>query len=418
MQVPSAAAKAISILLAVLTPVLSLFFGVSQVTMNAQEKAAVVEALDKTDGFMTGICHPEPEYKRIKKANIGWIREDIPYPYDSNGKISQSYKSWKAEMKAYAKRGIKLMAITPYPDEFLEHGLDIRKDKDVKKIQNVARFLLKDLRGIAGAIQITNEMGVDRFTDPLTMQEAAKFIGEQAKAMYPIRGKILIGYNLGGLGVLELPPLMAKYNQYIDYVGIDLYFGCFENIVKSIETFPALMKYAYTLTKKPIILAEFGYIGLGEPKTPAQKQKILQTRYKVNSEEEARKDINAFIKRMPKDLRDEFRHLYKNKSDSEKADLLFKGEYANHIYRELSEGTGLAGYPHTPEGQAKFFADLIPIVKNLDFCIGAFIYMWNDSERCYVCGQKGCPVETGWGIVDGDGNLKPSYYAVQKAFAN
>ena len=417
MQVPSSAAKAISILLAILTPVLSLFFGVSEVAMSQTEKAAVVEALDKVDGFMAGVCHPDPAYKQIKKANIGWIREDAPYPYDENGKVSVYYKAWKKEMKAYAKRGIKLMVITPYPDTFMEHGLDIRNDEDIPGIQKVARFLLKDLRGIAGAVQITNEMGVDRFTKPLTMEEAAKFIGVQAEALYPIRGDILIGYNLGGLGVVELPPLMAKYNKYIDYVGIDLYFGCFENIVKSIETFPALMKYAYTLTHKPIILAEFGYIGLGEPKTPEQKQKILQKRYKVNSEEEARQDINAFIKHMPKDLRDEFRELYSDKSDSEKADLIFKGEYANHIYRELSEGTGLDGYPHTPEGQAKFFADLIPIIKDLDFCIGAFIYMWHDSEHCYVCGQKNCPVETGWGLVDGEGNLKPAYYAVQKAFA-
>ena len=417
MQVPSGAAKAISLLLAILTPVLSMFFGVSEIAMTPKEKTAVVQALDKTDGFMTGICHPDPAYKQIKKANIGWIREDIPFPLDENGKISPSYKAWKREMLGYAKRGIKVMAITPYPDKFIEHGMDPRKDEDIPKIQKIARYLLKDLRNVAGAFQITNEMGVDRFTDPLTMEEAAKFIGMQAEAMYPIRGNILIGYNLGGLGVVELPPLMAKYNKYIDYVGIDLYFGCFENIVKSLETFPALMKYAYTLTRKPIILAEFGYIGLGEPKTAAEKQKILQKRYKVNSEEEARQDINAFIKRMPKDLRDEFRQLYSDKSDSEKADLIFKGEYANHIYRELSEGTGLDGYPHTPEGQAKFFADLIPMIKDLDFCIGAFIYMWHDSERCYVCGQKGCPVETGWGLVDGDGNLKPAYYAVQKAFA-
>ena len=418
MQVPSGAAKAISLLLAILTPMLSMFFGVGQITMTPKEKTAVVEAMNKTGGFMAGICHPEPQYKQIKKANIGWIREDAPYPFDENGKVSASYKAWKREMNGYAKRGIKVMVITPYPYKFLEHGLDIRKDEDIPGIQKVATFLLKDLRKIAGAFQITNEMGVDRFTKPLTMQEAAKFIGVQAQAMYPIRGNILIGYNLGGLGVVELPALMTKYNKYIDYVGIDLYFGCFENIVKSIETFPALMKYAYSVTRKPIILAEFGYIGLGEPKTPEQKQKILQKRYKVNSEEEARKDINAFIKRMPKDLRDEFRELYSDKSDSEKADLIFKGEYANHIYRELSEGTGLDGYPHTPEGQAKFFADLIPTIKSLNFCIGAFIYMWNDSERCYVCGQKGCPVETGWGIVDGEGKLKPAYYAVKKAFAN
>lgn len=418
MQVPSGAAKAISILLAVLTPLLSLFFGIGEITMTPNEKAAVAEALEKTDGFMAGICHPEPEYKQIKKANIGWIREDIPFPLYDNGKISPHYKAWKKEMLGYAKRGIKVMAITPYPYKFLEYGLDIRKDEDIPKIQKIARYLIKDLRNVAGAFQITNEMGVDRFTNPLTMEEAAKFIGVQAEAMYPIRGDILIGYNLGGIGVLELPPLMAKYNNYIDYVGIDLYFGCFENIVKSIETFPALMKYAFTMTKKPIILSEFGYIGIGEPKTAAQKQRILEKRYKVSSEEEARKNINAFIKRMPKDLRDEFRALYKGRSDSEKADLLFKGEYANHIYRELSEGTGLSGYPHTPEGQAKFYADLIPQIKSLNFCIGAFVYMWNDSEHCYVCGQKDCPVETGWGIVDGEGARKPAYYAVQKAFAN
>ena len=37
------------------------------------------------------------------------------------------------------------------------------RDEDIPGIQKVARFLLKDLRGIAGAVQITNEMGVDRF---------------------------------------------------------------------------------------------------------------------------------------------------------------------------------------------------------------------------------------------------------------
>ena len=43
--------------------------------------------------------------------------------------------------------------------------------------------------------------------------------------------------------------------------------------------------------------------------------------------------------------------------------------------------------------------------------------MWNDSAQCYICGQADCPVETGWGIIDGEGQAKPSYYTVQKAFA-
>ena len=62
MQVPSGAAKAISILLAILTPMLSLMFGVSEIAMTPGEKAAVVEAMDKADGFMTGICLAVPAY--------------------------------------------------------------------------------------------------------------------------------------------------------------------------------------------------------------------------------------------------------------------------------------------------------------------------------------------------------------------
>ena len=139
--------------------------------------------------------------------------------------------------------------------------------------------------------------------------------------------------------------------------------------------------------------------------------------YGVHSEAEARRDIDAFISRLPDRIRNEFEYYYSDKSSREKASLLFRGEYANHLFRELGKGIGLRGYPHTPEGQAKFYADVIPMFKSLDFCKGAFIYMWNDSDCCYVCGQEDCPVETGWGIVDGKGNPKPAYFAVQKAFA-
>ena len=97
-------------------------------------------------------------------------------------------------------------------------------------------------------------------------------------------------------------------------------------------------------------------------------------------------------------------------------DLSIQVEY-NGGMGLYNDSTGLRGYEHSPEGQAKFYADLIPKLKNCGFVIGAFLYMWNDSEHCYVCGQSDCPVETGWGIVDGEGNPKPAYYAVRDAFA-
>ncbi len=416
MKLPTILAKLVSILLAIVTPILSLGFGAVG-KLHVRSAIPAAQQVEQTaGGFMAGICHPEPAYKKIKAANIGWIREDIPFPFDENGKLTKSYKDCKKELKAYADHGIKVMAITPNPTKYLAHGLDIRNEEDLEEIRRIARFYIRDYKGIAGAFQIANEMGVDRFTKPFTMREAAKFIGVQLEEMYPLRGEILIGYNLGGFGIAELPPLMRKYNTYVDYIGVDLYFGSFENIVKSINTYPAILREVHAVTGKPLVVAEFGYMGYGAPKTAAERKEILE-QYGVHSEAQARQNIDAFIAKLPTSLREEFEEMYSGKSSREKAKLLFKGEYANHIYRELAKGVELRGYPHSPEGQAKFYADLIPKLKALDFCKGAFIYMWNDSPRCYVCGQEDCPVETGWGIVDGKGKEKPAYYAVQKAFA-
>ncbi len=415
MQIPKSMAKALSILLTIVTLVLTPVLGLAEpVFFNTGEANRAVK--EAAGGFMAGICHPDPDYKDIKKANIGWIRVDIPFAFDETGKQSASYRAFKKEMKGYVKRGIKVLAITPNPAKYLEQGLDIRKKEDISKIEQVARFYATDLQGIVSAFQIANEQGIDRFTKPFNLREAAKFIGLHLKEMYPLRGKILLSYNLCGDGVIQLPFLLAGYAHYVDFIGIDLYFGCFENFVKRIETFPGLMRLVHSVVRKPMLLAEFGYISCGEPKTEEEKREVLR-QYGFESEEEARANIDAFIEKMPEPLREEFHEFYADETPEEKAKLVFNGEYSNHIFRELAEGTGLTGYPHTPEGQAKFYKDLIPMLKGMDFCVGAFIYQWRDSDRCYVCHQQDCPVETGWGLLDGRGNKKPAYYAVQKAFA-
>ena len=415
MQIPKSMAKVLSVFLTIITLVLSPCLGAMEpVFFNTGEANQAVK--EAAGGFMAGICHPDPDYKDIKKANIGWIRVDIPFAFDETGKQSASYRAFKKEMKGYVKRGIKVLAITPNPAKYLEQGLDIRKKEDISKIEQVARFYATDLQGIVSAFQIANEQGIDRFTKPFNLREAAKFIGLHLKEMYPLRGKILLSYNLCGNGVIQLPFLLAGYAHYVDFIGIDLYFGCFENFVKRIETFPGLMRLVHSVVRKPMLLAEFGYISCGEPKTEEEKREVLR-QYGFESEEEARANIDAFIEKMPEPLREEFHEFYADETPEEKAKLVFNGEYSNHIFRELAEGTGLTGYPHTLEGQAKFYKDLIPMLKSLDFCVGAFIYQWRDSDRCYVCHQQDCPVETGWGLLNGRGEKKPAYYVVQKEFA-
>ncbi len=405
--------RIIGFILALITPLASMI--VWDPTAYFDKEVPVAE--EKIGGFMKGVCHLDPDYNLIKEANVEWFRDDIPFPYNKDGSISAHYENWKRESKEYADNGIRIFGVTPYPDDYIEYGLDPRDPKNREAIQDIARFYVEDLKGIVGAFQVTNEMGIDRFTLPLTLDEAAEFIGMQLEAMYPVRGDIIIGYNLGGLSILQLPFKMADYHQYCDYVGVDMYLGCFESVLKNPDQYITILNFVRKITGKPIILCEFGYIGYGEPKTAEEKVAILQ-KYGYNSEEEARANIDDFISKLPEDMKEEIIEDYSDRTPEERADLIFNGEYSNHLYCELAEGVGLYRFAHTPEGQAEFFEYVIPRIRKLDYVIGMCVYCWADSDSCYVCGQSDCPVETGWGLVDGKGNPKPSYYAVQKAFAD
>ncbi len=411
-----------SVLMSILSPVIAFILALITpfATMICYDPLVpydneIAVAEEKAGGYMKGICHADPDYDLLHEANIGWIRDDIPFPYNEDGSLSKSYLSWKAEMKEFADNGMKIMAITPYPDDYIAYGLDPREPEDVQGIQDIARFFVEDLGDLVGAFQVTNEMGIDRFTYPLTMDEAYYFVGMQLEAMNDVKGDILVGYNLAGLAIATMPFGMMEYHKYCDYVGVDMYMGCFENLLKNADQFITILSFVRKVTGKPIILCEFGYIGLGEQKTRAEKDALLQ-QYGYANEAEAAADIDNFISKLPPDLADEF-DKYADESPEYRADQMFNGEYANHFYTELQAGFGLYDFPHTPEGQAEFFSYIIPKIMSLDFVIGSFVYCWHDSGDCYVCGQAECPVETKWGLVDGEGNPKPSFYAVKEAFS-
>ncbi|MBR6940883.1 MAG: hypothetical protein IKH65_08760 [Clostridia bacterium] len=372
--------------------------------------------LEKTDGFIKGVCHTEQQYDLLSEAHIGWTRLDIPFPFDADGNLDWYYQYCKAEMQDYADHGIKVFAVTPTPDDYIRNGLDPRDPESKEKIQEVARFYVNDLKGIAGAFQISNEVGVDRFTLPLTIKEAVDFIGMQAQAMYEETRDtdIIIGYNIASP---EAALRMLKYNDYLDYVGLDAYFGCFEEFIHDINLYQVLLGLIRMVTQKPLILCEFGYIGYGKALTEEEKAEVLRS-YGYNSKEEAIADMDNFIDKLPERIGAEMRELYPDASNEEYGEMIFNGEYTNHFYCALPADCKLNGYEHTPEGQAKFYSDLIPKLRNLDYLVGAVVYCWKDSEKCYVCGQETCPVETGWGLIDGHGEPKPSYYAVKKGFEN
>ena len=372
-----------------------------------QTSAEVQAAMQKAGGFIKGVCHGKTDYAQMKAAGIEWNRADIPFPFDASGNQREAYIRFKAQLKEYADNGMKIMAVTPYPREFIEHGIDPRLPENAEQVKKIAAFLVQDLQGLIGAVQITNEMGIPRFTLPLTTKEAVRFMGMQLEAVHSVRGNVLVGYNTAGPQV-DVHRLMRPYHKYCDYVGIDIYVGCFTSFGNYLCMYDMVLAYLWSFTGKPIILCEFGYMGGGVPKTPAEQQAVLM-RYGASNEAEARKNVNDFVARLPQKMQDCVRH----NASGDWGNFLFNSDFRDHLYSELPAKTVISAYPHTPEGQAAFYRDILPQLMRKPYLLGAFIYCYSDSPRCYVCHQNDCPIETRWGLTTVDGEEKPAYKAVR-----
>ena len=364
--------------------------------------------------FVCGVCHPTDNFAQLREANIRWIRIDISEPpVNDDGTLNESYVHFKEKALLYKENGIKVMAVTPYPKSYIDKGIDVRTKDGEEKLRESARFLIKDLQGVVSGLQITNEMGIPHFTLPLTIEEAAGYIGVQLEEMYPLRGDIIIGYNSAGPQA-DLHMFMKPYYKYCDYIGIDMYLGCFDSFPGFFWMFDAMLDYLWAMTRKPIMIMEFGYISGGKPASKNDKLAILK-KYGAESEADAKKNIVNFVENLPKDMKKHIKYVCKN--DPERYfNLIFRSDLTNHLYKELPAVTKIPGYDHTPEGQAKFYDHILMHFYKKPYMIGAFVYCYADGNNCHICGQHDCPTETRWGLVDRQGNPKPSYYAVKKAF--
>lgn len=374
--------------------------------LPAEKKVDALQS--KTGGFVFGVCHPaDGEYEDIGELGLGWVRFDIPYPFNSDGSISGSYTAFKNRCKAYTAEGFKVMAITPYPKSYFDiGGFNPVAPENQQRTKDIAVFLLNDLRDVIGGIQVTNEMGIETFTYPLTIEEAAVFVGIQLEALNGVKGDIIVGYNTAGMN-RSFHEMLKPYHQYCDYVGLDLY------LTGNSVDYTKRMRKIYRITKKPIIIQEFGYKSAGKPKTQEEKTAILQ-QYGYNSEEDAAADIVNFVSKLPPAFQQRVREISQNPDDWAK--IVFD-DYASHFYRELPDDRYL-DCEHTPEGQAQYFASLMPELLREPYLAGLIIYCYRDSYSCWFCGFEGCPHETCWGLTDVNGSKKTSYYAVQKVIAD
>ncbi len=380
----------------------SCFFGS---VFNLPDKN-VKNLIEQNGGFMYGVCHPNENYEMLADAGLKWVRFDIPYPYNQAGEISQHYLDFKARARGYTDRGFKVMAVTPYPKDYFNIG-GFNPVEEAEKTQEIAVFLYHDLKDITGAFQVTNEMGLDTFTRPLTLEEAAVFIGIQLEALDKVTENFPIGYNSADMS-RNLHKLMKPYLKYCDYVGIDLYTGNQGNA--KANDYCKKVKELYRITCKPIIIQEFGFWSVGGPKTAEQKAEILGC-YGYATEEKAIADGMNFIRKLPPQFQQRLKDGYPEEEDRW-AEIVFEKEY-QHFYGETAAET-IENIPHTPDGQAEYFRRVMGELKKLNCLAGLIIYCCQDMERCWACGHTWCPFETKWGLFNLDGTPKPAYYAVKE----
>lgn len=378
-----------------------------------KKSSAETEAFREKTGFIRGVSTADEGYELLSGANINWVRESLPAPFMADGSVNEKYTEFKEKCLRYAQHGIKAMGITPLPNEYLNHGIDMRTPEGEQKLREVSRFIMEDVRDIVGGLQIANELGMPRFMIPYNMDECIRFLGIQMEEMYPLRGNVVIGYNSAGPQV-DLHLGMKPYYKYCDYVGMDMYLGCFFSLPGFAWMFDIMVRYLWAFTGKPILMQEFGYIGGGKPKTKKEKMQILNS-YGFKDEKDAQKDIMKFVDALPPHFRNHVKFVCGDNVQVTK-DFMFAGDMTNHLYKELPRITVIPGMPHTPEGQAKFFTNVIDRLYKLPFMCGTIIYCYSDFHYCGYCGQTDCPTETLWGLVDTDRKPKPSYYAVKEAY--
>jgi len=391
-------------------------WAILSIPLRRQQSPQAEAAMAKVGGFMRGICHVGDAYGQLLDNNIEWERLDCPFPFEADGVTTNlSYRNYRQRLIDRHAAGLKTMLITPNPGAFVDNGMDPRTPEGLAKVAETAVFMVEDLKPYIGAVQIGNELGLPRFMRPLNIDESAQFLIAQIMALHPIKGDILVGYNTAG-PQMDLNSQIRPYGEYFDYFGLDIYLGCFFGFPSYMWVFDLAITAMWSYMQKPIIMAEFGYMSAGVPKTTAEKDAFLMQRYGFPNEAAVRADPEGFLVAVEA-CNPKFANYIRTHSGPDINAYLFGVDCAVHLYCELPSNFVIpGGYPHTPEGQAKFYREVIPRFARYPYVIGEFIYAWKDSEACYACGQTDCPQETGWGLLDARGNAKPSLAVVKEEY--
>lgn len=363
--------------------------------------------LKKTNGFMKGICHPGRDRDMLLNAGLGWVRRDIPYPYDKNGGLTLAFAAYKEACRYYAEKGIYTIGITPYPNTFIGAGIDVSTESGLKEAEIVCEKLGKELSGCVRCWQVTNEMHILHFRAPLDEEQAKRFIISCMRGLRRGDPEGAIGHNSVDTQWLAHTADIESETGGSDYIGLDFYAGTWgaggpDDYIREIDR-------VYDMTGLPVVLMEFGFASKGGYIDHEHNEigKFLRD-HGFKDISDAKNRPEDYIKVLPAPMAETMRKC----SPADK--ISYVGSGFEHI---LKKWWNKPEIEHTEDGQAEFYTKLLPMLIENPRLAGAIIYCWQDSERCFTCGSTDCPCETAWGLMRCDGTPKPAYEAVKRVFA-
>lgn len=352
----------------------------------------------KTDGFIKGVCHPTGDFDAITDLGFGWIRRDVPYPFNDDGSVNEYYLGFLEETRTYKNHGLRSVIVSPYPRTFLTHGIDPRTPDGLDRVREVCAYIARDYRDLGVCWQATNEMFVIGFRMPLTAPESVEFLVASLLGLREGDPDAALGHNS-----VTLSDGWDEFCRDIDsrtdcdYFGLDLYIGSWEN--GTLDTYTRRIDELYELCKKPIILMEFGFASRGGNLSADRHEELEFLREHGFADiEDVKRRPQDFMKLLPPPL---LRTAEGCAAEDLVPALLGMMSHLTKLwYTDML-------FPHTEEGQAEFYAALLPKLLANEHLAGTILYCWRDSPICFTCGSADCPCETAWGLTRYDDSPKP-----------
>jgi len=264
-----------------------------------------------------------------------------------------------------------------------------------------------DLAGLVDGWQIANEMNVYFFCAPLNFDQSIDFIAAGLRGVRRVDKDILLGFNMSEFSESSeyMTKKLLEQKHLFNFLGYDGYYGTW--IKGTPQDYIDTLNRIYDVTGLPIIIQEFGFASDGGIIEPGDYDRYVQTLGFKNFDD-AKARCNEFLELIPKRMSE----MIKTSPVEDWQDNIWLLE--SHLVKKWSGGS--SDLPHTLDGQAKFYEELLPMLAKHEHLIGVFVFSWQDEKECFFCHEEDCPCETAWGLNDSQGNPKPAYHVVKKYF--